>query len=290
MNNDLSLLAKRLHSELLPVDREILTLIHDRVGHLPGAEMHLRGLQQQFANIDPEQFLRRCRFLVDVGYLLSRGDNAVSLSEEGSQAAVVLHSRPVPSVRLADTTVDFRPAVDDHLVWDVSRLRDPERALRFAQRFRQSLCVFSPVVEQLYTNYVLHYSRSPEPRLVVQPNLAIEEDTFNHITADALVPTGVFISAAADDSAQLHFRVGEGVEQVLALGAGLNFVDRKLWPSPLLPVLVNGDLRETPKGHPILHLHRLELGKITGRSAMEMKSLRLTIQDRLKEHFKYMPS
>lgn len=55
---------------------------------------------------------------------------------------------------------------------------------------------------------------------------------------------------------------------------------------PFLPVLVKGDLRELEEQWPVLHLHRIRIGGLEHRSALERKDIQGVITERLEELFR----
>lgn len=174
----------------------------------------------------------------------------------------------------------------EHLVWDLTKLSDHDRATRFAMRFQESLCVYSPPVEQLYTNYEIIVPDDDARKLIILPNPHAFHDTFSHINEDAVVQTSLFIAPDATGKLQLLVPLSNGGQRPMPLAVGLNFIQTKLGPNvPFLPVLAKGDLREFKQSMPILHLHRIVLHKVTRHSELEVRAIRKAIQDRLIRHF-----
>lgn len=175
---------------------------------------------------------------------------------------------------------------NEHLVWDLTRLSDHERATRFAMRFQESLCVYSPPVEQLYTNYEIIVPEDNRRKLIILPNPHAYHDTFNNINEDAVAQTRMFIVPDAQGGLQLLITLNNGTQRAMPLGVGLNFIQSKLGPNvPFLPVLTKGDLREFSPSLPMLHLHRISLDRLRGHSEMEVRTIRKVIQDNLIRHF-----
>ena len=175
---------------------------------------------------------------------------------------------------------------NENLVWDLTKLSDHDRATRFVMRFQESLCVFSPPVEQLYTNYEIIVPDDDARKLIILPNPHAFHDTFSHINQDAVIQTSLFIAPDAEGKLQLLIPLSNGQRRPMPLGVGLNFIQTKLGPSvPFLPVLTKGDLREFRQSMPILHLHRIVLDKVTRHSEMEVRAVRKVIQDKLIRHF-----
>lgn len=175
---------------------------------------------------------------------------------------------------------------NENLVWDLGSLNDHDRATRFVMRFQQSLCVYSPPVEQLYTNYEIIVPDEDGRKLIILPNPHAFHDTFSHINEDAVVQTSLFIAPDAEGKLQLLVPLANGQRRPMPLGVGLNFIQSKLGPDvPFLPVLTKGDLREFKQSMPILHLHRIVLSKVTRHSELEIRTIRKSIQKKLVQHF-----
>ena len=176
---------------------------------------------------------------------------------------------------------------NEHLVWDLGRLSVHERATRFAMRFQQSLCVYSPPVQQLYTNYEIIVPEDDHRKLIILPNPRAFHDIFNRINEHAVIQTSLFITPDDKGNLQLLIPMSGGRQRAMPLAVGLNFIQNKLGPEvPFLPVLTKGDLREFRTAHPMLHLHRIVLSKIDSRvSELEVRAIRKVIQDKLIQHF-----
>ena len=175
---------------------------------------------------------------------------------------------------------------NENLVWDLGRLTNYDRATRFAMRFQQSLCVYSPPVQQLYTNYEIIVPDDDNRKLIILPNPHAFHDTFNRINEDAVIQTSLFITPNEEGALQLLIPMGNGRQRSMPLAVGLNFIQSKLGPDvPFLPVLAKGDLREFKQSRPMLHLHRIVLSRIDKNSEMESRAIRKVIQDKLIRHF-----
>ena len=174
---------------------------------------------------------------------------------------------------------------NEHLVWDLGKLNDHDRATRFVMRFQQSLCVYSPPVEQLYTNYEIIVPDEDGRKLIILPNPHAFHHTFSHINEDAVVQTSLFIAPDPGGKLQLLVPLANGQRRPMPLGVGLNFIQSKLGADvPFLPVLTKGDLREFKKAQPALHLHRIMLPMLTKQSDMEKRGIQKVIEERLKPY------
>lgn len=175
---------------------------------------------------------------------------------------------------------------NENLVWDLTRLSDHERASRFAMRFQESLCVYSPPVQQLYTNYEIIVPEDDDRKLIILPNPHAFHDTFNNILEESVVKTSLFITPDTQGNLQLLVPLSGGRQRAMPLAVGLNFIQTKLGANvPFLPVLAKGDLREFKQSQPMLHLHRIVLNRIGKHSELEMRAVRKVIQDKLIKHF-----
>src|SRR5690606_11149813 len=72
-------------------------------------------------------------------------------------------------------------------------LNHRERAMAFVKQFETTMCVYSPSVEQLYTNYTMYFPQEWRRKLVILPDPAVFHDTFFNIQTEAVVSTGLYI-------------------------------------------------------------------------------------------------
>jgi len=175
------------------------------------------------------------------------------------------------------------------LIWALDKVHQPQRSMNFVKRFENKLCVFSPAVKQIYTNYSMCFpeSFSTDNNMVILPDPFSFHDTFSHINADAIQATGLhIIPGDLINKKGLHLLVvnehknirsmpvpfQQGLEQILI---------RSDSESPFLPIITRGDLRNVNKKIPSVHLHRIHLDKLTDISALERMSLRKTVTDKL---------
>jgi hypothetical protein len=268
------------------LEKEVLGFLYGRIGHRAGAAMPMRDLQGHFAEVSTANFWTVCADLIEKNLLINKTSDDVAFSPEGWQQAHDLQGKPAIRNPRLPSAVPTPPVSNEHLVWDLSRVADYEKACRFVLGFRKSLCVYSPPVQQLYSNYDILVPKDNERKLTILPNPLAAHDTFDHINADASVVTGVFIVPDAAGELSLMVPLKAGGWRSIPLADGLNMMQERMGPDePFLPVLTKGDLREASPSRPMLHLHRLVLGKIKARSEMEIRSIRRTIQGNLTEHF-----
>ena len=184
--------------------------------------------------------------------------------------------------------VDLSQAGNPDLIWDLDSLARRELAERFIRLFENRLCVWSESVEQLYTNYSLHFPAELGRKMVVLPNPYAFHDTLHGIAAQAIRKTGLCVLPG-----QLLGKSGLLLSNQLpgnrlaprsmpfkpALAQIINS-QRKVGDE-FLPLLVKGDLREFDQQLPYLHLHRLQLAKLPLLSSFEREDIRQSITRKL---------
>ena len=184
--------------------------------------------------------------------------------------------------------VDLSQAGNPDLIWDLDSLARRKLAERFIRLFENRLCVWSESVEQLYTNYSLHFPAELGRKMVVLPNPYAFHDTLHGIAAQAIRKTGLCVLPG-----QLLGKSGLLLSNQLpgnrlaprsmpfkpALAQIINS-QRKVGDE-FLPLLVKGDLREFDQQLPYLHLHRLQLAKLPLLSNFEREDIRQSITRKL---------
>ena len=184
--------------------------------------------------------------------------------------------------------VDLSQAGNPDLIWDLDSLARRELAERFIRLFENRLCVWSESVEQLYTNYSLHFPAELGRKMVVLPNPYAFHDTLHGIAAQAIRKTGLCVLPG-----QLLGKSGLLLSNQLpgnrlaprsmpfkpALAQIINS-QRKVGDE-FLPLLVKGDLREFDQSMPYIHLHRLQVQRLTLLSSFERDDIQQTITRKL---------
>ena len=79
------------------------------------------------------------------------------------------------------------------LAWDLDDFNNRQRATDFVMQFEHTMCVYSPTVQQLYTNYNMFFPKEWERKLVILPDPTAFHDTFFYIDSQAVVATGLYI-------------------------------------------------------------------------------------------------
>lgn len=184
--------------------------------------------------------------------------------------------------------VDFSRPQNQDLVWDLDSMARRELAERFIKLFENRLCVYSESVGQLYTNYSLHFPSELGRKMVVLPNPYAFHDTLHGIDAQAIRKTGLCVlPGKAQGKAGLLLSTqikGQGpAPRCMPFKAALAQIisQQKKVGDLFLPVLVKGDLREFNQQMPYLHLHRLQVARLTRLSSFERDDIQHTITRKL---------
>ncbi|MGQ9425460.1 hypothetical protein ACXYTJ_07320 [Gilvimarinus sp. F26214L] len=173
------------------------------------------------------------------------------------------------------------------LIWDLDAFQQRQRAIDFVMSFENKLCVYSNSVEQLYTNYNLFFPKEEDRKLVILPNPYAHHDSYNGVPESAIVATRLNIVPGqmfgkSGTYITIPFKSGKTRYRAVPLQVGLRVLNQHRGPGkPLLPVLVKGDLRELNATTPCLHLHSINLDKLTDLSMLERQSIRQVILERL---------
>ncbi len=177
------------------------------------------------------------------------------------------------------------------LAWDIGAGIDRDVAADFVMQFETTLCVYSPSVEQLYSNYNIYFPREYDRKMVILPDPTAFHDTFNGIVPEAVALTGLYIiPGELIDKPGLYLA---NVNKDRSLGsrripfeAGLRtIVKNRPAHDPFLPVLAKGDLRAFEQSWPVLHLHRVKLGELGDRSELDRTNIHHVIMEKLETLF-----
>ncbi|WP_460224980.1 hypothetical protein [Aurantivibrio infirmus] len=173
------------------------------------------------------------------------------------------------------------------LVWDLDTFKQRQLAIDFVMGFENKLCVFSNSVNQLYTNYNLFFPKEENRKLVILPNPYAHHDNYNGIPESAIVATGLNIVPGEMLNKKgafltIPFKRGKTTYRPVPIQVGLRIINQQRPPQkPLLPILMKGDLRELNATTPCLHLHSIDLDKLSSLSNIEQQSIRKVIIDRM---------
>ena len=175
---------------------------------------------------------------------------------------------------------------NNDLVWLLDSLQDRSEAEQFVLQFQNRLCVYSPSVRQVYSNYSMHFPREENRNLVILPSPYAFHDTFHHVNESSVSRTGLhIIPGAALGKNGLYLltlsRNRPGKFRPVALEKAIAMLEKK-YPKtdPFLPVLVKGDLKPFRSKVPCLHLHRIDAKKIEGLSQFEINDIRACLYEK----------
>lgn len=173
------------------------------------------------------------------------------------------------------------------LVWDLKGIAQHELAMDFVKRFENKLCVFSPNVRQLYSNYSIYFPQDQSKNMVVLPDPYAFHDTFNHVPEHAVQATGLHIVPGEMlNRSGLYLVIKQKSQKVRSIPVpfqqGLRQILKRYSGSdPFLPVLMKGDLREFDSAMPCLHLHRLRMSYLKELSNLERQGIKNVISEKI---------
>ena len=190
------------------------------------------------------------------------------------------------------TAVQDTHQSNNDLVWSLESFNQRDLAKKFVTRFESRLCVYSPSVEQVYTNYTINFPSSEHGKMVVLPNPYAFHDTFHNVSASAVRDTGLFIvPGALIGKNGLYVIVKYKNQSVKPVPLPIRHALKKMVRTgdeedPFLPILIKGDLREFNSDTPCLHLHRIKLSDMQSRSDYEKQSIKNAIFDKLSDVYR----
>ncbi|WP_196156819.1 hypothetical protein [Reinekea sp. G2M2-21] len=181
---------------------------------------------------------------------------------------------------------------NNDLVWSLENFNQRDLAKNFVTRFESRLCVYSPSVEQVYTNYTINFPNSENGKMVVLPNPYAFHDTFHNVTSNAVRDTGLFIvPGALIGKSGLFVIVKYKNQTVKPVPLPIRLALKKMVRTgddsdPFLPILIKGDLREFDSNTPCLHLHRIKLSELHTRSDFEKQNIKNAIFDKMSDLYR----
>ena len=192
---------------------------------------------------------------------------------------------------MEDIQTDTELPDNPDLAWDLDAFNNRQRAMDFVMQFEHTLCVYSPSVEQLYTNYNMYFPKELQRKLVILPDPTAFHDTFFYIDPQAVVATGLYIIPG--DMIEKKGLFLSNVAEDRALGsrqipfeAGMRAIMKnRPEDDPLLPVLAKGDLRSFEQAWPVMHLHRVKPLVLAEISDLDRDQLGNVIMEKLESLF-----
>ena len=184
--------------------------------------------------------------------------------------------------------VDLSKPQNQDLIWDLDSIARRELAERFIKLFENRLCVYSESTRQLYTNYDLHFPSDFGRKMVVLPNPYAFHDTLHGIEAQAVVKTGLCVLPGVvlnKPGLLLTTMIKEGgpTPKTMPFKSALAQIisNQKKAGDIFLPIMMKGDLREFNQQMPYIHLHRLQVARLTRLSTFERDDIQQTITRKL---------
>jgi len=176
---------------------------------------------------------------------------------------------------------------NNDLIWGLEHITQQQNAFDFVKRFENKLCVYSPTVNQLYSNYNIFFPEDQQKSMVVLPDPYAFHDTFNHIPEEAIQATGLHIVPGETINRQgLYIVISQNQKNVRSIPIpfkeGLRQILKRFnGNDPFLPVLKKGDLREFDSNMPCLHLHRLRMSALSSMSTLERQGIKNVISEKI---------
>jgi hypothetical protein len=184
--------------------------------------------------------------------------------------------------------VDLDRPQNQDLIWDLDTMARRELAERFIKLFENRLCVYSESVRQLYTNYNLHFPHDQGRKMVVLPNPYAFHDTLHCIEAHAVRKTGLCVLPGVvlgKPGLLLTTQIKDGgpAPKTMPFKRALAQIisNQKKAGDVFLPVMMKGDLREFDQQMPYIHLHRLQVTRLSRLSSFERDDIQQTITRKL---------
>jgi hypothetical protein len=184
--------------------------------------------------------------------------------------------------------VDLDRPQNQDLIWDLDTMARRELAERFIKLFENRLCVYSESVRQLYTNYNLHFPHDQGRKMVVLPNPYAFHDTLHGIEAHAVRKTGLCVLPGVvlgKPGLLLTTQIRDGgpAPKTMPFKRALAQIisNQKKAGDVFLPVMMKGDLREFDQQMPYIHLHRLQVTRLSRLSSFDRDDIQQTITRKL---------
>lgn len=169
------------------------------------------------------------------------------------------------------------------LIWDFQKSGQDDQEKEFINFFENKLCIFSPSVNKIYTNYNFFFPEDQQRQMVVLPNRYSFHDTLSNISSDAITPTGLhIIPGSRINKKEPYLVISKSDPKIkpmpIPFKKGIKLILERLHTdNPFLPILTRGDLRQYNETTPSLHLNRLNINKLTSLSQFEKEDIKHVI-------------
>jgi hypothetical protein len=182
---------------------------------------------------------------------------------------------------------------DGELLWDLHAITNRTEAIEFLYRFENRLCVYSSFVKTIYSNYQLLIPNNSDYEISVLPNQLAGHDSFHNIPKEAIIDSGIHLypgecSGETGLYMKIPCRFGLVSSREKPFKAGLLDIIKQFHSRGdfFLPVIIKGDLREYENRVPSLHLHTIDINKLSHLSELQIESLKRIIVENLMDIFK----
>ena len=166
--------------------------------------------------------------------------------------------------------------------WNLDNITAKEHAFKFIRSFEANLCVFSPLVGQLYSTYEIHPTNNQFERLVVLPDTLSHHDNYAQLIAEASVATPFFIlpSDTTDKAKKmLAKRNKQGrIERFDFNDAMASLMSKN---PDFIPVLSSRNIKQLKDRMPIIPIHHLDMTKLGHLSEFARNNLKNRIRGKL---------
>lgn len=183
----------------------------------------------------------------------------------------------------------FSEVINKDMIWYLGDRHYIDSSVDFLTRFKESLCLFSESVKQLYSNYDLFTTPEMNSKVVAMPNPYAYHDIYNDIPKSAIKPTGMYVipnevkeSYHPGDLCLVYRSKAEGKIKTVSLRRGLEHLKEKYKDEGrFLPIIINKDLSIRKDHRPVMHLHRLDIEELKDLSDFQKRDISIAIEDKL---------
>jgi len=155
--------------------------------------------------------------------------------------------------------------------WNIDSFTHQALAHRFAQNIKDFFSIYSPTLRHIYGTYTIDLLRGPKSRLVAVPSI-YSLDRYINIPESALRRSGLYIFPGDFFNLRRHRFVATFMKRDLTLpknpkigrpSTGFDLLRKFCNNHSLFPVITNGDLHEFRSTTPCLHVHLVDLRKLS---------------------------
>jgi len=173
-----------------------------------------------------------------------------------------------------------------NLTWYLDEISEKEHAFGFIRQFEHSLCVFSPLVGQLYGSYEILPANQNFDRVVVLPQSHYHHDIYSNLLNDALLQTPFFLMPSSSDrNAHLSLAKREA-DGRLRRGEFNRTMSQILTKhKDFVPVLNIKQIKQVGDRLPIVPVHHLRVEQMQHISRFSQTAIKQRVKSKLLTHF-----